>query len=531
MLHSNPIHPTRATLPIRVLLFVLLASGGAATLHGQDHPPLLPRVADSIAHDEIRYFRLFPDFDETRFVTVRSEAGRVILDVQEGDESRRITLTACETEVFGRILLRYEQLARSEQPLEELRVLLPEPEMQRCFVSFMQKRVMGFSDFPALGGNSQRVLLRDGSEVEGVPMALTDNDLAMWRGGQPFDVRQIDTLLEIIPLSHIDSVRGSFFTNSAGHGWLSGFIGAGVTLWAIAEGQREPWLGPGGTGTTVFSLPLATALSAGVGYLSGLLGASIAGERRDALALHGEQGDMATAELRRWTDGVDAPPEVRRLLLRGHGQDGVGTASLDDGDFGTHSADTMASRIGMGSGQVPDLEIGILFLLNAYDVMPRPFSVLPGIWAGKRFVLLEDEQGQARLLLFPRAAYGFQHATAGIGVLFRTEPSVELSAGFDYVWNREELGTYQYQGSGYTVYRETAWVEAVDWMQSTFVCAGIRFPLAGCRVLLEVRVPLAASVAERKVSFIYPEEEQETRGYSLRQFFAIGVSLAWPISF
>ena len=530
MPHTNPIHPSRATFLIRVLLFVLVAIGGVTDLHAQDHPQPSPRVADSMALDEIRYFRLFPDFDETRFVTVRSEAGRVILDVQEGDESRRITLTACETEVFARILLYYEQLARSEQPLEELRVLLPEPEMQRCFVSFMQKRVMGFSDFPALGGKSQRVLLRDGSEVEGVPMALTDNDLAMWRGGQPFDVRQIDTLLEIIPLSHIDSVRGSFFTNSAGHGWLSGSIGAGVTLGAIAEGQRGPWLGPGGTGTTVFSLPLATALSAGVGYLSGLLGASIAGERRDALAVHGEQGERAMEELQRWTEDVEAPPEVRRLLLRGIGQDAAGTASPDDGDLGTPHAGMNGSGIGTGSGRLPDIEIGILFLLHAYDVEPRPFSVLPGIWLGKAIPLRGSEQGQTRLLLFPRAAYGFLHASAGMGVLFRTEETVELSAGCEYVWNREELGSYRYQGTGYGVYHRTAWLDTGDWKRSTFACFGIRFALAGARVLLEARVPLAASVGERSATLILGEET-EASVHALRNYLALGISMSWPISF
>ena len=463
MPHSNPIHPSRAALLNRVLLLVLLASAGATTLHGQDRPPPLPRLADSIAQDEIRYFRLFPDFDDIRFATMRSEAGRVILDVQDGDESHRITLTACETEVFGRILLLYEQLARSEQPLEELRVLLPEPEMQRCFVSFMQKRVMGFSDFPALGATSRRVLLRDGSEGEGVPMALTDNDLAMWRGGQPFDVRRIDALLEIIPLSDIDSVRGSFFTNSAGHGWLSGFIGAGATLWVIAELQREPRLGPGGTGTTVIPLSGAAVLAAGIGYCYGLLGASFAGDVRDALALRGEHGGMAMEELRRWTEDVDIPPEVRTLLHRSSGQDSVGTDPSDGVDLKIPAGDMYAGQLETGSDPLPDVEIGVLFLLHAYDVMPRPFSVLPGIWAGKRFVLLEDEQGQPRLLLFPRTAYGFQHASAGIGVLFRTEPSVELSAGFEYVWNREELGSYQYQGTGYGVHHRTAWLDTGNW--------------------------------------------------------------------
>ncbi|MBR9976164.1 MAG: hypothetical protein KFF77_11330, partial [Bacteroidetes bacterium] len=282
---------------LRDALLVLCLTMVVQTVSAQQGDGPLPRIGSMADSGEIRYFRLFPDIAAPDSAFVQATPVELTITVQDGEDRHRIVLSACEAEVFGRILLSFEQLARSDDALEQLRRLLPEPDLQRCFVSFMQKRVMAFSDFPALGGKSQRVLLRDGSEVEGVPMALTDNDLAMWRGGQPFDVRQIDALLEIIPLSHVDSVRGSFFTNSAGHGWLSGLIGAGATLWAIAELQREPRLGPGGTGTTVIPLPAAAVLAAGIGYCSGLLGASIAGDLRETIAFDGKHGDMAMEEL------------------------------------------------------------------------------------------------------------------------------------------------------------------------------------------------------------------------------------------
>jgi hypothetical protein len=254
-------------------LLLLLVSAG------ENHAQALPRIGDEIDASEIRYFGLFPDADDPLSATVRQGESGLELSVRLQDGVEEYSLSTCEAEVFARCLDVYEAMAMAGDAMEILGQELEDPALQRCFASFMQKRVFVFTRRRESKGRLQRLVLRDGTRIEGIPIALSDSHLMLWTAPGDYDHRKSDTAITVAAIADIDSVRGTFYVNSASHGWLAGLFSTGLCMYWISEEQRNIYQGPGGSGTTVLEFPIALILSGAASAIPALVTASVAGTR------------------------------------------------------------------------------------------------------------------------------------------------------------------------------------------------------------------------------------------------------------
>lgn len=491
-------------------------------------PLPLPRIGDDIDAGEIAYFGLFPDVDDPRGAAVaRSDEGMTIR-VQSDDGVVQFSLTACEAEVFARCLDASERMGSAEDALAVLRAELSDRAQQGCFSSFMQKRVFAFTTPREREGRVHRLILRDGTLVEGMPLAVTDSRVAMWTGGVAYDHRRADSALVIVELADVDSVRGSFYTNSPAHGWLAGMVSTGLIMYAISEGQRNVYDGPGGTGTTVLPFPIVLLLSGAVSILPGMVVSSMAGEMHHAVALDRESPEELLEDLVESVMLDPSPPEVQRAMDAARPIDPLASVNPESPVTVSLPRDTDGA-----ADRMPDLEVGIGALFHLYSVRARPFGVLPAIWAGKEIPLLRHRDKRPLLSLYPRAGYGLLHAAAGAALFVHAGPVQHFILGFDYVWNRDELGRFRLElGDGGGV-SETARFVDDDWMSNAFVTFGFGFALAHFRVRFETRWGLAPAIIvhHHDHGWYNPGSERPDYGTGPNAYGGLGLSIAYPLDF
>ncbi len=513
---------------LRLLILMLVFLCASLSVHGQGKTRVLPRIGDEIDAEEISYFDLFPDIDDPHEAMVlRSDTGMVI-SVTSDEGSEVFALNPCESEVFARCLDAFERLRDAANASEILGQELQSPTLQRCFAPFMHKRLLMITPLDERKGNMRSVVLRDGTLIKGIPLAVSDSLIAFWTKAGRFDYRMLDSALVIVSLSDIDSVRGTFYTNTSGQGWLMGMLCTGAIMYWVSEEQRNVYDGPGGTGTTVIPFPLTLILSGAVSILPGVVTASLGGELLSALPFTGEAADDFLEVIHESMMYDETPPEVLHAIARTAVSR---TTAVDEKESVLPSVPTqreMIDEIG-----VPDVEVGVAFLMNLYDVSARPFGILPGLWVGKELPLLRDAREHPLLALFPRAGYGLLHASAGINLLFHLGLRGELFLGFDYVWNRDDLGRYSSEfttGGGKT---KTARFVEGDWRSSAFVTVGFGFPLAGCRVRFEVRGGLAPAIIVRvhDKGQYDPWAQPEDYDTAPKRYSGLGLSVAYPLSF
>ncbi|MFZ1728483.1 MAG: hypothetical protein WBQ23_05130 [Bacteroidota bacterium] len=513
---------------LRLSILMLVFLGASLSVRGQGETRVLPRIGDEIDAGEISYFGLFPDIDDPHdAVVLRSDTG-MLITVTSGEGSEVFALSNCESEVFARCLDAFERLRDAANASEILGQELQSPALQRCFASFMHKRLLMITPLGKREGKMRNVVLRDGTLVEGIPLAVSDSLIAFWTKAGRYDYRMLDSALVIVSLSDIDSVRGTFYTNKSGQGWLMGMLCTGAIMYWVSEEQRNVYDGPGGTGTTVIPFPLTLILSGAVSIIPGMVIASLGGDLLSALPFTEETSDDFLEDLRKSIMRDQTPPEVLYAMAR----TAVSKSSSVDEKKPVLASVPMEREM-MDEVGVPDVEVGVAFLMNLYDVSARPFGILPGLWVGKEILLLRDAREHPLLALFPRAGYGLLHASAGINMLLHLGLRGELFLGFDYVWNRDDLGRYSSEfttGGGWT--KTPHFVEG-DWRSSAFVTVGFGFPLAGCRVMLEVRGVLAPAISVRihdkgpHDPWAQPADyDTAPKGYS-----GLGLSVAYPITF
>jgi hypothetical protein len=506
---------------VHVLVLVLVQPSSAQPL------PLL-RTGFEIDADEIAYFGLFPDAEDPRSATVAlSDTGMTII-VSCGTGVVRHSLSACEAEVFARCLDLFERMGEEDSALAVLGRALSDPARQRCFSSFMRKRVFAFQSPQENEGRVQRLVLRDGTLVEGMPLAVTDSRIAMWTGGAAYDHRRVDSALVIVELADVDSVRGSFYTNSPAHGWLAGIVSGGLIMYAISEEQRNVYDGPGGTGTTVLPFPIALLLSGAVSILPGIVVSSMAGEMHHAVALDRESSEDLLEDLGESVMLDPSPPEVQRAMDAVRSIDPLANVNPESPVTVPLPRDTEGA-----AAQMPDLEVGIGALFNLYSVRARPFGVLPAIWAGKEIPLLRHRDKRPLLSLYPRAGYGLLHAAAGAALFVHAGPVQHFILGFDFVWNRDELGRFRLElgdGGGVT---ETARFVDDDWMSNAFVTFGFGFGLSHFRVRFEMRWGLAPAIIvhHHDHGWYNPGSERPDYETGPNAYGGFGLSIAYPILF
>ncbi|MFA6235450.1 MAG: hypothetical protein WC824_14840, partial [Bacteroidota bacterium] len=195
----KPITYTRVSVPRLVIILLLLFSPPAVAL-AQGTAPVLPRIGDAIDSVEIAYFGLFPDADDPRAASVqRSDAGMMISVLSDrGTES--FALSTCEAEVFARCLDMSERMGGTENAMDLLTRELSDPSLQRCFASFMQKRILTLTALHKAKGRTQQLVLRDGTLLEGIPIFVTDSIMAFWTRKDGYDHRLLDSSLVITSL-------------------------------------------------------------------------------------------------------------------------------------------------------------------------------------------------------------------------------------------------------------------------------------------------------------------------------------------
>jgi hypothetical protein len=244
--------------------------------------------------------------------------------------------------------------------------------------------------------------------------------------------------------------------------------------------------------------------------------------------MNAETAEDLVEDLRESIMYEEPPPEVRRAMNASLSVDPV-VGMTTESAIGV----SLPREIDGAALRVPDLEVGIGALYNVYNVKARPFGVLPAIQAGKEFPLLRHGDRRLLLSLYPRAGYGLLHAAAGAALLLHAGRAEHFILGFDYVWNRDELGRYRLETMSGGGVSETARFVNDDWMSNAFVTLGFGWFLDRWRVQFELRMGLAPSIVVHHHDHgrYNPGSEQPDYETGPGAYGGFGLSIAYPISF
>ncbi len=520
---SMPRRIFSGSFPLALAAFLLVSP-----LYAQVPVAPLPRIGDDIDVAAIGYFGLFPEISEPSGATVSRNDTVMTFSVGTHDGVKRISLTACEAAVLAIFLDAYERMGEGGQSMKVLGNELQDPSLQRCFASLMQKHVLRFPVRTENKGEQQGFVLRDGSTVRGIPLALTDRRIALWTGDGRYDHRRIDSSLTILSLSEIDSIRGTYFSSSAEHGWLGWLVTTAALTSGISMLQRDPWSGRGGSGSLTFILPTALVTSGILSIIPGLITASVLGEERASNSVTNSNREEVLSEVREKIMTDYPPPEVLDRLGRTPRPEIPRDTELTDDSA---QGDTHLVSADGGQWDVPDIALGLEFLFNWYRVDSRPFAGLPAIVAGREFPLVRKQNAQPLLSLFPHLSLGPLHGAAGLRLQLHTGRFSRLYAGVDWVANWDDMGKYSESGMGWGS-RERTRLLKDNLLQSAFFRIGCGFRLAGCDVSCELRMEMKPGLMVEREDWWYTEYEnpdRSSRGPSA--YGGLGLSMLIPLTF
>jgi hypothetical protein len=504
-------------------LFLLLIVTITASLSAQDseRDTSVLRVGNMIDNTEVVYFGLFPDISRPYTATVlQNDSGWTVIVHSESVE-HVLSLSVCEYEALAGFLDVFEAMGASEDPFPVLRKELGDTSRVRCFLRLMQKRIVSFSALQKPSGKSCELVLRDGTDVSGIPLEVTEASVSLWTLPSTFNVHAVGTGLAQYRWSEVDSVSGQWYTNSPEHGWLGWLIATGGISYLISETQRDPWDGRGGTGHTAFSYPVNLLFSGIVALLPMLAVRSIFGEAHDYAEVNEENLDDIIETLQEARMYTISPPEARSDLESDSERELLRLRTVTD---------AAAFQSGSNAGTfraVPDLDAGISFLFNIYDVRARPIGTLPAVWIGKEIPVLYDATPRPVLSLLPRAVIGPLHAATGINLILNTG-RVNMHLGLIHIWNWDELGEYSHSRSGWWEEWEARFVDG-DGGRVAFLTFGFDFLLAHMRVLVETHIPLQEAIIE---TYRYHEGwtgDVKTRVSEPRIYTGVSLSLSYPV--
>ncbi|MBE0643588.1 MAG: hypothetical protein IH600_05875 [Bacteroidetes bacterium] len=520
--------PLHSRFIVLIMLLILTLQFLAPRLRAQVSLPPLPRIGDDIEAAEIAYFGLFPTCDDPRSATVtRSDTGMTIA-VQSDEGIELFSLSACEADVFARCLDAYERMGESGQAMEVLGQELQDPALQRCFASFMQKRVFVLPTPHEAKGMKTGFVLHDGDRVEGIPLAVTDRRIALWTGDGGYDHRRLDSKLTVVQYADIDSLLGTYYINSSERGWLGWLLSTAALTSGISMGQRDPWSGRGGSGSMTFILPTALVTSGIVSILPALLTASILGEERASVGLTERNREEMIFELRDKLMSEYPPPEVLDLFAR---TPIPAVPELSERSGESTQPSMQSSTADARTSEVADIGIGIEFLFNWYRVDSRPFAGMPALALGREFPIIRDSGANPVLSLFPHLSLGPLHSAAGLRLLLHAGQFGSMYAGFDWVTNWDEMGHFTESGMGWGRRQKTQLLKD-SWLQSAFVSFGYGFRLAGCDVLCEFRMEVEPGVLVETEDWWYTEYENPDRSQTGPSLYGgLGLTILYPLNF
>jgi hypothetical protein len=507
------------SISLFLLLIVTVTSPLSAQSSGRDTVVL--RVGSVIDNAEVVYFGLFPDISRPCAATVLPNDSGWTVVVQSESVEHVLSLSVCEYEALAGFLDVFEAMGASEDPFPVLEKELRNTSRVRCFLRLMQKRVISFSALQKPSGKSCELVLRDGTDVSGIPLEATLSSVALWTLPSAFNVHDKDIALQRYRWSEVDSVSGQWYTNSPQHGWLGWLIATGGISYLISETQRDPWEGRGGTGHTAFSYPVNLLFSGIVALLPMLAVRSIFGEAHGYAEVNEDNLDEIIETLQEARMYTISPPEARSDLESDPEMELLPARTIADAAADQSSPGARHFRA------VPDLDAGISFLFNIYDVRARPIGTLPAVWIGKEIPVLYEATSQPVLSLLPRAALGLMHAATGINLVLNTG-RVNMHLGMIHIWNWDELGKYAHYRLDYREKWEAQFVDG-DVSQAFSLTFGFDVQLLRIRVLLEAHIPLEETVAE---TYQYDEgwgSEVLTREHTPRSYPGISLSLSYPV--
>ncbi|MCZ7557542.1 MAG: hypothetical protein M5R41_14180 [Bacteroidia bacterium] len=248
---------------------------------------------------------------------------------------------------------------------------------------------------------------------------------------------------------------------------------------------------------------------------------SIFGEERRYAEVNEENLDDIIETLREARMYTIPPPEARSDLESDSEMELLPARTIAD-----EAADQ--SRPGARHFRaVPDLDAGISFLFNIYDVRARPIGTLPAVWIGKEIPVLYDATSQPVLSLLPRAVIGPMHAATGINLVLNTG-RVNMHLGLIYIWNWDELGKYAHYRLGWWEKWEARFVDG-DVSRAFSLTFGFDVQLLRMRVLLEGHIPLEETFAETYQYYEGWGSEVLTREHAPRSYPGISLSLSYPV--
>lgn len=505
------------------LIFLLIVTA-AVPLSAQDSGlnTSILRIGNTIDNAEVGYFGLFPDISRSCAATVQQNDSGWTIFVHSGSVEHVISISDCEYDALAGFLDVFEHMGASEDHLLVLEKELRDASRVRCFLRLMQKRVLSFSALQKPSGKSCEFVLRDGTHVSGIPLEATRSSVSLWTlPSTPFNIHDGATAMVRYRWSDVDSVSGQWHTNSPQHGWLGWLIATASISYFFTETQRNPWDGRGGSGLTAYSYPVALLISGSIAVLPMLVVMSKFGEAHRYVEVKQDNLDDIIGTLQETRMYTIPPPEARS------GMDSISDQELlRDQDVSDTAADQSVPKADPVR-PVPDLDAGITFLFNIYDVQGRPFGTLPALWIGKEIPVWNDATPQPVLSLFPRAAIGTLHAAAGMNLILNTG-RVKIHLGLIHVWNWDELGRYTHSRLGWLEEWESRFVDG-DVSRVSFATFSFDFLLARMRVLVETHIPLKETIIVTYRNQEASDGDVKMYEHAPQYYPAISLSLSYPI--
>jgi len=479
----------------------------------------LPRVGKLITTTERHYFALFPGLGYIDSISCSNDSmGGTHLAIAEGNVRSIVKLDQHETRTLSKYLLEYESLGQRFSSMVEYVASITDTSHVKAYGSLSRRRVIPQTVTKMRDVTLWRLRLYDGEVLSGRVLALDDSLVALWTDEGVFDWHIADERLRIIHVHEIDSV----LRRSRQHSWrhhIAGFLlGSMVGMAMMSESERNSSYCCGNEGTILLEAPLLSAL---LGYFTGLFAGNIWASEKTGISIEDIGWEALRREMAEQKLYESAAPEVTRRLADSRHQQYERMESRSRFEYTTQT-DWNAPFI-----------VGIELPCHVYLVKSRPWSVLPGLWAGWCIPLHTASSGFDGIYLMPRVAAGFQYIGGGAYIQIRPHNTIRLSMGVDVLHNRDDLGVYSYSFTTGGSKESEARLVQTNIFQQTFITFGVEWSLTPFTLGVQIRGSLQASIASRTTFFRPwdPVMSVESGMWTMSSYPIIAVTLGLPFRF
>ena len=437
-------------LPLFILFFGFSSLTAVETAVGQDtlRPYQLPRIGNEIDVHEAEYFQLFPDISgyhrnalswllqngvfadlvpgevHSASAHVTEAAGDSVRffctsNVEVHNDVR--TISSAAAAVLTIYLERFEEIRTMTSPDAIASAPFLPDSLRAAVDELFEAKILPASwpsEFQDDIPSKIHVVRRDGTQLDGYLLCVTNKRLALWTGEPVFRTTAVDTAMHILYRDEIDAIRAPSREHATSI--LAGLFAGLMLVGQNAVGRNSElnstdgqfvflqmlFLAPLGTLAGVFSLPMDDVL----------IWDSLSSKRYSDSPIY--QNMMIRPGL---------PPELRDIL------------TMDAGEYfyqwPTEHLPIVSVPYQAFKMDATNWSVGVEQLWLSADGL---LGLRPGITAGYEFAYLRSSEEIAGLGLQAAAAGGDDYYSAALSATARLGP-VQLLAGYRAMWLPYEL--------------------------------------------------------------------------------------------